>query len=761
MAAAASGGRIVGGGMGWHVRWRPDPGPLVACFVGLALVVVTAVRLRRMWVAVSVAVVFSATVMVTGLQAWDRHNSPVAALAAQEPIATIEFRLLAEPQVRPQATVARGELVWVEARARRVEARVPLLVVGSGERGDALRFLVAGATYRAKVRLGAPEPDDSVTAIARLRAVEAEMSTPGLLDRGANAMRQGLRDAVAHSPPAQAALVPSLVVGDTSAVSDTMAEQFRATGLTHLMAVSGANLSLMLGVVLAAARGAGLRGWSVRLAAVAGVAGFVIVCGQEPSVLRAAAMGLVALAAIGVGTGKRSVRALCVAILALVWVDPWLARSVGFALSVSACAGIVLLGPRMVSAMASWAPRWAAEALAIPLAAQLATQPLVTGISDQVSVVGVVTNALAGPFVGPTTVLGLAAALLTPVPFLAAGPGWLAGWCAQPIIWLATAGAALPSAVWDWDATPIGIGLVIAAVAALAVVLPVLLKHWSGGVLFLLLLVAASLVRPVPLGWPGDWQAAFCDVGQGDATVLRAGPGAAVLVDAGPEPGPALACLGSLGVTRIPMLVLTHYHADHVGGADAVIARYRPQLILVRAGPPPPWLTKAAEAAGSIIRSANTGDDITVGTVTWRTVSVWNPVGAAVPEGDGEGSAENDASVVAVADIDGLRVLLAGDLEPLGQGIALRASHESGLSLRAQILKLPHHGSARQEPRFLAATEASLAVASAGEGNSYGHPAASTLSLVRSLGITIARTDEVGSIAVGLEGQTLVVHHSE
>lgn len=736
--------------------WRPEAGALVAMVVGLGLIALVAARLGRMWTCL-VVVVFAVSGLTAGVQSWQRHTSSVAVLASAGAVGTARVRILAEPQQTSGFVVARAALVWVEARGQRIEAAVPVTLLGTGEEGSALLGARAGAEYLAGVRMRAPRPDEAAVAVLTLRRLTDMVQDPSWIDAGATAMRQGLRDAVAHSPPGQAALVPSLVVGDTSRVDEDMAERFRATGLTHLMAVSGANLTLMLGVVLSLARAAGLRGWSVRAAAVGGVGVFVVVCGQEPSVLRATAMGLVALAAVGVGTGRRSVRALSVAVLALTWLDPWLGRSVGFALSVTACAGIVLLGPRLVQALTRWLPRWAAEALAVPLAAQLATQPLVTGISDQVSVIGVVTNALAGPFVGPTTVLGLAAALLWWVPFLAAGPGWLAGWCAQPILWLAELGAALPSAAWRWEASTAGTAVVVAAVAGAAMLLPSVLRTPLGGIGLLVAVITASLVRPVPLGWPGQWAAVFCDVGQGDATVLSAGQGVAVLIDTGPEGAPTVACLASLGVTSVPLLVLTHWHVDHTGGAGEVIARYRPDLILTRAGATPPWLIDAAAAIGAEVRSAEPGQLITVGEVRWSTASVWEPEGGAVPEAEGEGSDENDASVVGIAEVRGLRVLLAGDAEPAGQSVALRAAAGRGFSLRAHVLKLPHHGSARQEPRFFAATGASLAVASSGVDNDYGHPAPSTVRLARDQGMTVVRTDEHGSIAVALGADGLVV----
>lgn len=758
-AVACWGGAFVG-----VSGWRPDRETLLALVVGVLLLGIVAVRARRPWLALCLLTVLLAS-LAAGARSWALHESPVAGLAADGASGVARFRPRAEPRPAGEVVVVPGELLSFEGRGRRVVVRVPVVLLGVGAQGKQAMRLVPGASYDARVRLGATDPGDSAAALLSLRGEPTRVDDPGVLDALANGLRSGLRAAVAHSPPEQAALVPSLVVGDTSAVTDEMSEAFKATGLTHLMAVSGANLTLTLVVLLAAVRGAGLRGWWVRGAAVVGVGGFVLVCGQDPSVLRAAAMGLVALAATGVARGSRSVRGLAVAACALMWIDPWLAASAGFALSAAACAGIVLLGPRLVAAMARWCPRWVAEALAVALAAQLATQPIVTAISGQVSVVGVLTNVLAAPFVGPTTVLGLAAALLSFWPALAVGPGWAAGWCAQPILWLAHAGAALPAAAWAWEATPLGVILVGFGSAAMAALLVIVLRSPWGGLGLVAVLVAACLVRPVPLGWPGEWSAAFCDVGQGDATAIRAGPRAAVLVDAAPEARDAVACLGSLGVDEVPLLVLTHYHADHVGGAEEVLARFRPRMVLVRAGEPPGWLVAAAEGSGSELRVAMPGESIAVGEATWTTVSVGAAsalaAGAAEEgrDGVGDGSAENDASVVGVAEVraasgvgrdesSGLRVLLAGDAEPAGQARALRSAALLGLDLSADVLKLPHHGSARQEPRFFAASGASLAVASAGADNDYGHPAKAALDLAAANGMAVARTDMQGTILV-------------
>lgn len=723
---------------------------------------------RWQWVALGF-VACALLAALSGVLAAQRAQSSLAALADANAIVQVELQVVSEPRPRspnpplpPSATML-AEVLWVEGRGERVRQRLPVVVSANGDLVHPFLALRPGGRYLGQARLGPAEAGDSIVAFMRLRELGGRTAAPGPLQTAAAVLRDGLRRSVEHSPKLQRALVPSLVVGDTSRVDDDMADDFRDTGLTHLMAVSGANLALMLGVVLAFLRLVGVRGWMVRLVAVGGVGMFVIICGPEPSVQRAAVMGLVSLLATGVGKGRRSIRGLSVAITALMAADPWLSRAPGFWLSVAACFGIVVLGPMWIQAMCRWSPRWLAEALAIPMSAQLATQPIVTWLSGEVSLVGVLANVLAGPFVGPTTVLGFAAACLFPLPWVSGAVGWAAGWASQPILWIAEFGARLPASTVAWQPGATGIVLMAALCLALVPLLtPALRRAWSSAVL-LAALVVSTLIRPSPPGWPGDWAVAFCDVGQGDATVLRVDRATAVLVDAGPEPAPVLDCLRALGVRRLAMVVLTHYHADHVGGFGQVASRYEPDLVLVSplASPGAAAREVADSAGGAVVRVAVPGERLTVGELTWTTVSAWEPRTAAVgADGPGESAVENDASIVGVAEVRGLSLVLAGDAEPTGQRHALREAERLGLDLSAHVLKLPHHGSARQESAFFAATGARLAVASSGEDNGHGHPAPSAIQLAHSHGMAIARTDEEGAITVALDGEAIVVRRS-
>ena len=414
VAAAGWAGAWVGTGLTGPDRWS-----LIAAGVVL-LVVATLCLIAHRWRLVvmgAAALVLVGTVAVGALAAQRLSTGPVADLAGYRAVVAADAVVRSDPQVRAgqfggYATV-RVRLTAITGRGQTWAIRAPvLLIVGGDEAVDSWRRVLVGSTVRVTGRLETVERGSEVAAVLRLRQGADIRAPPGASLRLVERVRDGLRSAVARRPAEPRALVPALVLGDTSAMTDDLQQSFQATGLTHLTAVSGANLTLLLAFLLFAAKWLGVRGRWLRVVGLAGVVVFVALCRTEPSVLRAAAMGLVALAALGAGGGRKGLRQLAVAVLVLVLVDPFLARSVGFALSVLASAGIVWWASSWVRE-AWWLPRPLAEAVAVPLAAHLATLPVVAALSGAVSVSGLLANALAGPFVGPATVLGFAAAGLS------------------------------------------------------------------------------------------------------------------------------------------------------------------------------------------------------------------------------------------------------------------------------------------------------------------------------------------------------------
>ena len=748
LAAAAWAGSGIGTSVGevWMVG------------IVVAVVVLAALVGRRFRLVVAAVLMLGVTASLGSWRAVVVSSGPVADLTAQGAVVSITGRL---GQGRVIDAGPGGQLWLAPVQLHRLDGRgvswwSGSSVVVSANAGalNSWRQTPVGSTVTVLVKLS-PSDDPSIAAWASARAAPQVIAAPGVVDQGVNAVRDGLREAVAGLPPGPAALVPALVVGDTTAMPPELVDQFRTTGLTHLTAVSGANLTLMLAVMLWVAGRLRVLGWWRRGLAVMGVAGFVLLCRGEPSVLRAAAMGLIGLVALGWSGPRQGLRYLSWAMVGLVLIDPWLARSVGFALSVLASAGILLWARRWASVLARWLPLWLAEAFTVPMAAQVATQPVVTAISGQVSVVGVIANLLAGPLVGPGTVLGFAAAWISViVPPVAAVLGWAAGGFAQALCWIAGIGSALPGAAIAWPVSAVGIGLLAVASVLLAAVMGwVLARPWLAALLVAGLVLLC--LKPLgPPGWPpADWALVSCDVSQGDATVIHAGPRAAIVVDAGPEPALVDRCLDQLGIESVPWLIFTHPHADHIGGVSGVASGRRVGRVLV------PATTRQAPAWGAVrtalpdveVSAAVPGTAVSAGAARVTVLAAAQTSGPA--DGAADSAAENDASLLLRAETGGVRLLLAGDLQEAGQGSALAAVGD----LSADVLLVPHHGSAHQDPGFVAAVHARIALISVGLDNDYGHPAARTLVMVQNTGAHIFRTDRGGAIAITAAAAGLTV----
>ncbi|MFG2953064.1 ComEC/Rec2 family competence protein [Streptomyces sp. NPDC048291] len=721
-----------------------------------------------------------------GLHGADVRRGPVPGLARAYATVTAEVELTgdpwaARPRVRgdhatPAAVLVRGEVLRVETSdGTAVTTRSPVLMAvdrgvpapGGGGGGRARWLgLLPSTRLRVSGRLApATAGGDRVAAMLRVRerlapVVVGEPSGP---QRLAGRLRAGLREATEGLPEDARALLPGLVVGDTSRISPELDEAFEATDLAHTLAVSGSNLTILLALLIGPPglaqqterRGLAPRlGLSLRATALFASAltlAFVVVCRPDPSVLRAAACGAVALLALATGRRRSLVPALATAVLLLVLYDPWLARSYGFLLSVLATGSLLLLAPGWSEALRRrGVPERLAEGLAAAAAAQAVCGPVVAVLSAKVSLVAVPCNLLAEIAVAPATVLGFGALAAAPVAMpVAKVLAWCASWPAGWIAGIARAGAGLPGAGVDWPGSWTG-ALLLAGVTVVAVLLGRrLLRHpwWCGvfGVLLVLL-----VVRPVPLarvvtGWPPPgWRLAMCDVGQGDATVLAAGAGTGVVVDAGPDPTLVDHCLRELGITRIPLVVLTHFHADHVAGLPGVL-RGREVAQIETTGFEEPadqaeFVRREAAGQHVPVTRAVAGERRRTGPLDWRVV--WPPPDPA-PEPDGP----NDASVALLVRSAGLRMLLLGDLEPPAQQELLRSPAAAALG-HVDVLKVAHHGSAYQDPQLLRLVAPRVALISCGADNPYGHPAPGTVAELRAVGAVVLRTDRDGALAV-------------
>lgn len=647
---------------------------------------------------------------------------------------------------RPVSYLVPAELSWLReripnARLVRVPARVLVLATGA-----VWRSLLPGQRVRVTARLRVPNGGDLTAAVLSAGADPELLGEPSWAQRAAGRLRTGLQSAVEPLPNEPGGLLPGLVVGDISRLDVAVADDFRATGMTHLTAVSGSNVAIVIGLVLLLVRR--VRAGPALSAGLCGVAlvGFVILARPSPSVVRAAAMGVVALLALATGRPRAALPALCTAVTVLVVWDPDLAGDPGFALSTLATGGLLLLAPRWRNGLRRrGVPAGLADALAVPAAAQLACTPVIAGLSGTVSLVAVPANLLAVPAVAPATVFGVAAALLSPL--WAGGAefaAWLGGWPAWWLVLVARYGAQLPAGTMPWP-DGAGGGLLLAALTVgllVAVRRPVVRR--LAAVVAAAALLGAAPVRIVATGWPpAGWIAVACDVGQGDALVLAAGRGQAVVVDAGPEPVTVDRCLRRLGVRAVALLVISHFHVDHVGGTAGVFRGRRVGGLLT-----PPWaepvdgwrlVHDAAVGSGLRLQSATAGQALHVGPVE---LTVLGPSHAL----RGTRSDPNNNSLVIAVRRGGVRLLLAGDAEGEEQRTLL--DRVDPVELRSDVLKLAHHGSAYQEPAFLDRVDPAVALVSVGAGNAYGHPDAGLLARLTRGGTRVLRTDVDGDLAV-------------
>ncbi|MCG8917046.1 ComEC/Rec2 family competence protein [Actinokineospora sp. PR83] len=739
--------------------WRLVPGALA---VWAAALLALLVHWSSALVIGAVTVVVACLLLRTGRRAWPLLVSGLVAawpvLAAVHDAATHPLREAAARQVSRELDLVVAERPRpVRSAGFGATPTGPRSVVVPADTPDGARVallapvqawadVLPGQPVRARGTLAPADPGTLTVALLRVRGPPLWAGEAPGWQRLARDLRVGLRDAAGVLDPDSAGLLPALVVGDTDGLPDVVEDEFRVAGMSHLLAVSGSNLAIICVAVLFLLRllWFGPRGSAA--GALAALVGFVVLVGPEPSVLRAGVMGAVGLLALALGRERSAIPALAGTVLLLVAVDPGLAVAPGFVLSVLATGALVLLAPRWVDRMTRRrVPRVVAEALAVPAAAHLATAPVVAGLNGQVSVVAVVANLVAAPVVAPATVFGVLAAVLAPL------WTWAAVWCVRlagpEVDWLVAVArwaADVPGAAIDWPSGWWG-GLV--AVVVLLVLVVALRGRGTvvavGLVAVLLVVVPVRVLAP---GWPpAGWAVVACDVGQGDALVLATDePGRAVVVDAGPEASPVDGCLDRLGVDRVPLVVLSHLHADHVGGLAGVLAGRAVGGIAVGAGRSPAWawdqVRHEAADAGVPVVGLLPGQRLGWPGLTLDVLAPQRKEAGRAPDG----TEINNRSVVLRASTRAGRVLLAGDVELGAQAELLT----SGVDLRAEVVKVPHHGSGYTAPEFLTAVGARIALLSVGADNRYGHPSPRTLDVLTRGHTLVGRTDRDGDSAV-------------
>ena len=580
----------------------------------------------------------------------------------------------------------------------------------------------------------------SVVVLALAHSVE-------IRGRAGKALERGM-------PAREAALARGFVLGEDDEIDPATVEDFRRSGLSHLLAVSGQNVALLalLAMPLLAAFGLPLRArlvWILGLIVV-----YVALAGAGPSIQRAGVMG--ALSVLATLSGRRASRlyALIVAAIVTLAIEPRIGANVGWQLSFAAVLGILLLAAPLRRTLAAWigpgaARRALAEGAAVTISATLATAPLIAHHFGEVSTTTLLANLLVLPAVAPAMWMGMLTAAAGQVPgfpvealnsvnaLLLAYVAQVAAWCGRP----------------SWASLEVGIGaiglvasyLVLAAVAGAAVWLvrrrhrprrrlrpgpalaglPLCAIAWA---------LAGSGGETAASSPPTGLRVSILDVGQGDAILLQSAGEAAVLVDAGPPGVDAAAELRAAGVERLGAAIVSHDQSDHAGGLGDLLREMPTETLLYAAAGQ--RTLAAARAAGAVPRRLAAGSELRSGRL--RLEVLWPPrelLGRSNRDED-----PNRFSLVLLLRWRGFSMLLPGDAEaeaiPLDPG-------------PIDVLKVAHHGSEDAGlDDLLDRVRPSVAVVSVGDDNPFGHPTAATMATLAEHGIRRFRTDRDGTVVL-------------
>jgi competence protein ComEC len=602
-------------------------------------------------------------------------------------------------------------------------------------------------------------------------------------------------------------MVPGMSVGDTRFMTKELKDTTKITGLTHLVAISGAHfmiiISLIGGILLALKVPPTLKS----VLQIVSVSAMVVLVHPTDSVKRAAIMSTIGLFGIFFKRRSYSISALGFAICGWLIFDPWLATSFGFALSCAATGGIILLTAPVTNWLSYYIGETLATLFSVPIVAQISCYPILLLMTDYLTLYSPVTNVLVIPAIEPATILSLLACIIASIhPPSALLIAQVAGFFTNWISGVATTVGTFPGAKISWISGPVGAILLYAILGAILLIRPAYRKAYSKvtglapkemtgkltrfhnqrllltkratkfakghiGLMCVTLVLVGSTVAVVLIGkthwnWfsslPTNWIIAACNAGQGDAVVIRTGSNSGILVDVGnPDRktgGESVVdCLHQLGVTHLNELQISHYHDDHIGDFDRVLSNFSVDLVKLDPVESPvvnfQHVMSTLKQSGTQYVTTKEGDSNQYGCsdssyycVQYTVLSLYNKPGKT------EDDAENDSSAATLFTINGVRYFTAGDLEVEGSKYALTKLVDAGISA-VDVAKVNHHGSKTQNLNLIKQLRPLVALYTVGK-NTYGHPHKDTLTAFEELGAKTLRTDFNGICGITLDADS-------
>lgn len=635
--------------------------------------------------------------------------------------------------------------------------------IGTLRADSALKKMHTGETYQCRLSLSPTHQGQREGFRAKCTDEPTLMSRASRQTTAITQIRQAFMQNLRGVDGDSAGLVAGLAIGDVSQISEQLQGDMKLVSLTHLTAVSGANCAIVLAMFYLLVRRMGGGRWTRLAVGLIALVLYVLLVGPQPSVLRAAVMASAVLIGISLGRKTAPMTALAASVIILLVADPWLAIEFGFALSVAATAGLLVLTKPISEKLERFFPRWLAIALSVSIAAQIFCLPILLQLQQGLATYSLPANLLAAPLVAPITVLGILgtgfAWLLPPVTWLCTYLASLAGWL---IIEIVEVFANSDNVTLSW---PVGIpGGLIATCIVVGFLLwlraePTKLRNLGISSLALIAAVSAGFISfnlVTRSQWPiRDWSVVACDVGQGDSLVVRSA-GKVAVIDVGRESRLVDECLQRLRIQRIDVLVLTHFDMDHIGGLSGAIGGRQIGYALVSPFKDDRWgatgTNKLLSDSGIKTISVEKGMNGALGEFEWQVL--WPNRFAAGAEDS------NDASIIMLWKGKTFNLLTMADSGEKSQmQIASDASWWSDQIIQSLplVLKVSHHGSSDQYGELIEELTPELSLISAGKNNSYGHPTKRTLALLKSTGSAVYRTDELGSLAIASRDGGLVL----